>query len=241
MMTQALVDFPFYVPVLLTLFGACLGVIEWHAVNMGARIFVIPGLDGRWPKGLRPDFIRSVSMLALGMLLGLPVFAQWASEYGLARLQTGDRAAGLYWNGLARMMVPGDSTYYWREAVMWREVGLLKRDAALLAKSDAMFAQGYAVNTFDLNLLLDRIALHRQHAHLLPQAASPQTLLLWCRQAQRLQPYSEAVELEYVRCLLFAGQRERALEQVQAMMKSRPGSVIAHRLQAEMTSSRKQD
>jgi O-antigen ligase len=224
MLAHALVDYPFYIPVLVAVFGAYLGIINGCVIDMGAAHWQLPALSKQPLLGMRPGFIGRALVIGLMVWLGLPAFATVSADYGLERLQAGDAANGLYWHSVARVLQPREANYYWREGVIWRDQGIAQKKTELLEKSIAVFDKGIEVNAFEVNNLLEKIALHRQHGTMLKQPASHQDIMTWINRAKSLQPHSDGVQMEYVRCLDFVGEHAKAIEQARLLVKKRPQS-----------------
>ncbi len=230
MLAHALVDYPFYIPILLAVFGAYLGVINQQFIDMGAAHWQLPKITEQQFLGLRLVFISNILLLGLMAWLGLPAFAAISADYGLDRLQQGDGQRGVYWHSVARTLQPREANYYWREGVIWRDQGIAQAKPDLLERSDAVFSKGFEVNPFEVNNLLEKIALHRQYGTQLKQPASHRDIITWINQARSLQPYSDGVQREYVRCLDFVGERAKAIEQAQLLVHKRPQSKVAQKL-----------
>ena len=230
MLTHALVDYPFYIPVLLAVFGAYLGVINRQFIDMGAGHWQLPKITVQRFLGLRVGFIGNMLVIGLMVWLGLPAFAAVSADYGLHKLQQGDAQRGLYWHSVARTLQPLEANYYWREGVIWRDQGSAQSKPSLLEKSTALFSKGFEVNPLEINNLLEKIALHRQYGTQLKQPATHQDIMSWINQAKSLQPYSDGVQREYVRCLDFVGERAKAIEQAQLLVHKRPESKTAQKL-----------
>jgi len=131
---------------------------------------------------------------------------------------------------VARTLQPREADYYWREGVIWRDQGIAQSKSELLEKSAALFSKGLEVNPLEVNNLLEKIALYRQYGMQLKQPATHQDIMTWITQAKSLQPYSDGVQREYVRCLDFVGERAKAIEQAQLLVHTRPQSKIAQQL-----------
>lgn len=230
MLAHALVDYPFYIAVLLAVFGAYLGVINRQFIDMGARHWQPPKITGQQFLGLRAGFIGNSLFVGLMIWLGLPAFADVSADYGLHRLQQGDPQSGLYWHSVARTLQPREANYYWREGIIWRDQGIAQAKPELLEKSAVIFGKGLEVNPFEVNNLLEKIALHRQYGTQLKQPATHQDIMTWINQAKSLHPYSDFVQMEYVRCLDFVGERAKAIEQAQLLVHKRPQSKTAQKL-----------
>jgi O-antigen ligase len=230
MLAHALVDYPFYIPVLLAVFGAYLGIINQCLINMGTSHWQLRKMSGQPVLGLRSGFISGVLLIGVMGWLGLPAFASVSASYGLYRLQHADAQHGLYWHGIARVLQPREAGYYWREGIIWRDLGFTQTRPDLLEKSNSVFSKGFEVNPFEVNNLLEKIALHRQYGTMLKQPASHQDIVTWINYAKSLQPHSDSVQMEYIRCLDFVGERSKAIEQAKVLVHRRPQSKSAQRL-----------
>jgi O-antigen ligase len=227
MLAHALVDYPFYIPVLLAVFGAYAGVVSRQLIEMGAAYWQPPKVS---VPGLRPGFIGKTLAVGLTAWLGLPAFASVSADYGLHRLLHGDAQSGLYWHGVARVLQPFEAAYYWHEGVILRDLGVNQKRPELMEKSNSVFSKGLDVNPLEVNNLLEKIALHRQHGAMLKQPASHQELMVWINRARELQPHSDSVLVEYVRCLDFTGKRAEAAEQAKILVYKRPQSKTVQKL-----------
>jgi len=70
---------------------------------------------------------------------------------------------------------------------------------------------------------------------MLKQPASHQEIMTWINRAKSLQPHSDGIQMEYVRCLDFVGEHDQAVEQTRLLVKKRPQSKAAHRLLASVS------
>jgi len=235
MLAHALVDYPFYIPVLVAVFGAYLGIINWCIIDMGGAHRQLPAVSKQSLVGLRPGFIGNILVIGLMVWLGLPALAILSADYGLHRLQVGDASNGLYWHSVARVLQPREANYYWREGVIWRDQGITRQNSDLLEKSIVVFNKGIEVNAFEVNNLLEKIALHRQYGTMLEQPASHQEIMTWINRAKSLQPHSDGVQMEYVRCLDFVGEHDQAIEQAKLLVNKRPQSKSAQKLLASVS------
>jgi O-antigen ligase len=230
MLAHALVDYPFYIPVLVAVFGAYLGIINRCVIDIGAAHWQLPAMSKQPLLGMRPGFIGIALLIGLMAWLGLPALAAVSADYGLERLQDGDASNGLYWHSVARVLQPREANYYWREGVIWRDQGITRQKPDLLEKSIADFNKGIEVNAFEVNNLLEKIALHRQYGTMLKQPASHQNIMTWINRAKSLQPHSDGIQMEYVRCLDFVGEHDQAIEQARLLVNKRPQSKSAQKL-----------
>ncbi|MCX7627447.1 MAG: O-antigen ligase family protein [Methylophilaceae bacterium] len=236
MLTHALVDFPFYIPVLIAVFSACAGVLDRQLVRLGGHAVRLPSLPQLRPYGLRSGFVGGLALLlALGWL-GLPAAAETAAAYGLYRLRQGDAGGGLFWHRVARSLQPRDAVYYWREGIILRDLGSLEQDSTLIRQADVTFMQGMRVNPFDVDNVLAWLALQRQYRARLSLAASNEELLAWAAKAGRLRPHSDEVAMETIRVLDFVGRDQEAIARAKALIAKRPASKVARKLLNEVES-----
>ncbi|EGW20092.1 O-antigen ligase family protein [Methylobacter tundripaludum] len=230
MLAHALVDYPFYIPVLMAVFGAYLGIINQQLIDMGATHWQLPKMSMQYFLGLRSGFIGNALVMGLLAWLGLPAFALVAANYSSYRLLAGDAQQALLWSGVARTLQPRTAGYYWKEGVIWRDQGVAQNRPDLLEKSNVIFSKGLEVNPFEVNNLLEKTALHRQYGTMLKQPASHQDIMTLINQAKSLQPHPDVVQMEYVRCLDFVGEHAKAIEQAKVLALKRPQFKAAQRL-----------
>jgi O-antigen ligase len=188
MAVHALVDFPFYIPLCLLLYGALLGVID---ARLGQSVAMPQEgrLPARWTR-----VARTAILTAAAIVLLRPVAAEAAGEWGLRKLAAGEGQRAAFWLGAAQRLDPRDWRYHWYAGQFWdaqaAESG--KPEAAQLA-ADA-YAAGFAANPLEVKNLLGKISVHRRHRQLLREAADPSTLQQWLAQAKALAPLDPEVQ-----------------------------------------------
>lgn len=134
--THALVDYPFYVPACLLLFGAALGVLDSHLPGLKARIHRVPR--------------AIVTALCLWVLV-TPVVAEAAAAYAQRQWRLRESESAAYWFEFARRVTPRDWRYHWYAGQFWQAVARGgNRRAADLA--EAAFAAGRAANSRETRL-----------------------------------------------------------------------------------------
>ena len=193
MPVHALVDFPFYVPVCLLLYGAMAGVLDRRISASNAA--PAPGWTStKWYLAAR------AAVLALaGVMLMRPVLAETAAEWGLRKAAAGDGQGTALWLGAAQRIDPRDWRYHWYAGQFWDAQAAQSgnREAARLAAE--AYAAGFAANPLEVRNLLGKIAVHRRHRGLLDSPADPRTLQDWLAQAAALAPLNPAVRREIAR------------------------------------------
>lgn len=190
MSVHALVDFPFYVPLCLLIYGALLGIVD---INLGDT--AAPPREhqpaGRWTRMARAAVLTVATIVLLR-----PVAAEAAAEWALRKLAAGDGQRAAFWFGAAQSLDPRDWRYHWYAGQFWNAQAAASRkpEAAQLA-ADA-YAGGFAANPLEVKNLLGTIAVHRRLRHLLRDPADPATLQRWMAQAKALAPLSPEVQRE---------------------------------------------
>jgi len=130
---------------------------------------------------------------------------------------------------------PRNADYYRQEKLIWKEQGVALAKTEWLEKSVAVFDQGAKANPYGTKNLLEKIGLYREHGTLFKQPASHQDIMTWINQAKSLQPYSDGVQREYIRCLDFVGEHGLAIEQAKLLVHKRPQSKVAQKLLESVT------
>lgn len=184
---HALVEFPFYIPVCLLLYGALLGALDRRLGE---------ALAAPWRPALWHPAVRTGILLVAGIVLLRPVAAEAAAEWGLRRSMAGAGRDAAFWLGTARRIEPADWRYHWYAGQFWdaQAADAGRREAARLA-ADA-FAAGFDANPLEVRNLLGKIAVHRRHSALLDAPADRGTLQAWLAQAEALAPLHREVRRE---------------------------------------------
>lgn len=187
---HALVEFPFYIPVCLLLYGALLGALDRRLGEASAAHAPV-----RKPALWYPA-ARTGILLIAGIALLRPVAAEAAAEWGLRRSMAGAGRDAAFWLGTARRIEPADWRYHWYAGQFWdaQAADAGRREAARLA-ADA-FAAGFDANPLEVRNLLGKIAVHRRHRALLDAPADRGTLQAWLAQAEALAPLHRQVRRE---------------------------------------------
>lgn len=187
---HALVDFPFYIPACLVLYGALLGILDRRYRDAGA-VAVQRSERKAWARAARTGLVVLAAVLLLR-----PVLAEAAAEWGMRRYAGEHTQSAAFWLETARRLEPADWRYHWYAGQFWDGVAGAtgSKDAARYA-SEA-FAAGVRVNPLEVSNLLGLIALHRRHARLLASPADRATLAAWVAQAEALAPFNSVVRRE---------------------------------------------
>ncbi len=195
---HALVDFPFYIPVCLVLYGALLGSLD-RKLGEGEPRAAQPLHAAMWFRAARAGFL-----LLAGVILLRPVVAEAAAEWGLSRSERGHSQSAAFWLEAARRLEPVDWRYHWYAGQFWDGQASVsgRREAARLAAQ--AYAAGFEANRLDVRNLLGKISVQRRHGKLLDAPADARTQARWVAEAEALAPFNDAVRRE--RALLGAAQ-----------------------------------
>ena len=194
MAVHGLVDFPFYIPLCVLIYGAVLGFAD--DCDPQARFEHAP----RLPTGLRSDVVRRAVIAGAGALsfwiLALPVAAEAASLYGQRQLRTADAQSAAFWLEASRRLDPRDWRYHWYAGQFWSAQAATRSDPNAASLADRAFAAGYAANPREVRNLYERIVLHRRLRTLLALPADAETMRAWANHAVELAPTDPVVQAE---------------------------------------------
>jgi len=189
MSAHALVDFPFYIPLCVLLFGAMMGVLDATHPLVQERPYPAP----------RPAWHRA-SLAAVGTvttwLLIVPVAAEAAAQFGHHQWRKGNNESAAYWLELARRTAPRDWRYHWYAGQFWLAQAQLQPNPPAARLADRCFATGDVANPYEPANLLGRIAVHRGFGQQLADPADAKTLRDWTSRALSLAPRDRTVQAE---------------------------------------------
>jgi hypothetical protein len=194
MAAHAVVDFPFYVPVCLLVYGTALGVLD--SILLAAKPSKLLQRDATHIAAQ----LRSVAIAgaaALGIwTLAVPVAAETAAGYANRQWRAAQAESAAYWFEVARRLEPRDWRYHWYAGQFWfaQAAQSGKPEAARLA--DQAFADGIAANAREVRNLLGRVATHVQLRAVLTAPADGPTLIDWSERAIRLAPNDPGTRME---------------------------------------------
>ena len=179
---HALVDFPFYVPVCLLLYGAALGALD-RRLGGALSGAVLDGSARRWFPAARVAVLAIVAVILLR-----PVAAEAAAAWGLRELSRGSGRNAAFWLGAAQRIDPKDWRYHWYAGQFWdmQTMESRKRENAQLAAN--AYAAGFRANPLEVRNLLGLISVHDRYRDLLQAPATSQQLREWSARAVALAP-----------------------------------------------------
>jgi O-antigen ligase len=175
MIVHALVDFPFYVPVCVALYGIVIGVID-----STARGAVTPG---------HPMHRASLAALVTigAVLLVKPAAAEAAAANAQRQWRVAQAERAAWWFEVARRIEPRDWRYHWYAGQFWYAQARAGNPAGA-ALADQAFAAGFAANSREVRNLAGRILTHRNLRGSLATPADDATLRAWTETVARLAP-----------------------------------------------------
>ena len=232
MMFHASVDFPFYIPICLAMFGLALGVLDGCLASAGiGRIDGVPR-----PGALSRALVsaRRVSFATGLALLLVPLAAERSLAYGNARWRDGLGEEAAYGFELARRLQPSDWRYAWFAGQFWAAQAAATRNPKAVALADASFAGGYASNRLEVRNLLGRIELRLSTPQLLAQAGALAELDAWSVKALALAPRNPLARMDRVFVLERSGRLDEARREAARFAFDEPENpaarALAHRL-----------
>jgi O-antigen ligase len=187
MSVHAMVDFPFYVPVSLLLYGALLGALDRRVGN------ATPAPERGWSASHWLRGARAAVIAVSAVILLRPVAAEIAAAWGLREMSRGDGRSAAFWLGAAKRIDPRDWRYHWYAGQFWDSQTMVsrKRENAHLAAN--AYAGGFDANPLEVRNLLGLISVHQRYRELLDAPADPATLRDWSARAAALAPLNPLV------------------------------------------------
>lgn len=193
MSVHALVDFPFYVPVCLLLYGAWLGAIDRRLL----RRVTGPKSARALPPWHR--LARAAAVAVAGVLLLRPALAEVSAAWGLRKASAGEGQDAALWLGVAQRVDPRDWRYHWYAGQFWDTQAAQSGKPETARLAARAYAAGFEANPLEVRNLLGMISVHRRHSRLLDAPADLETLRRWQARAVELAPFHPEVPRERVR------------------------------------------
>jgi hypothetical protein len=194
MAIHALVDFPFYIPVCLLIYGTALGLVDSILLGSGCT------KPWRLPLGPASMGVKRAAIAAAGTLavwvLAVPAAAEAAADYGHRQWRAARGESAAYWLEVARRIEPRDWRYHWYAGQFWFAQAQAGANPTAARLADASFAAGDAANPREVSNLLGRIATHRRLRSLLAAPADARAMRDWADRAVKLAPLDPAVRAE---------------------------------------------
>jgi hypothetical protein len=182
MALHAFVDFPFYVPLCLLLYGGATGMIDSLAPqDVAARV---------------PGMLIAAGIAFAIWMLATPVVAQAAAAYAHRQWQTARGESAAYWFEVARRVESRDWRYHWYAGQFWYAQALETRKPEAARLAERAFADGMAANPREVRNVLGRISTHLRLSALLAAPADAAALRAWSDRALALAPRDPAVQAE---------------------------------------------
>jgi hypothetical protein len=216
---QAGVDFPFYIPICLALFGLQLGTLDRIVNRQQAGA---PALFSQRRQRPALSSLRRVAVAIGLVLLIVPVAAELSLAYGKARWKEGLGEEAAYGFELARRLQPSDWRYAWFAGKFWTAQAAGTRNAEAAKLADAAYASGFAASPMEVKNLLGRIEVHRNLGQLLPSAASAGELEAWSAKALALAPLNPRVRTERIFVLEKSGKIDAARLEAARLARDEP-------------------
>lgn len=161
MAAHAAVDYPFYVPACLVLFGAAAGILD--RITQTRRVAAAK----------QARMVQVALATLAGWMLATPALAEAAALYAHRQWQAGAGQPGL-WFEIARRIEPRDWRYHWQAGQFWYAQAVPTRDARAARLAETAFAEGARVNSRDPHNRRARAAARRDLGQLLgPRGRAP--------------------------------------------------------------------
>lgn len=161
MAVHAAMDFPFYVPVCLLMYGFGLGVLA--SIIAPGRALESGAVAGR-------AAVAAAATLG-AWLLAMPVAAELAAGNAQRAWARGEGVRAAYWFEMARVLEPRDWRYHWYAGQYWTSQALTGGRPEAARRALDAFSRGSAANPREPRSRTAGDAARRDLAHLLRQPA----------------------------------------------------------------------
>lgn len=186
MAVHATVDYPFYVPVCLLIYGIGLGMLD--------SLLLARGWTRSWRLSLEraPASLgraaRAAAVTLMAFVLVMPVAAEAAAAYAHKSWRDGRGQDAAYWFGIARTLQPRDWRYHWYEGQFWFAQAAQQRKPGPAALADKAFAAGVAANPREPRNLVGRLSTQLELTPLLEAPVDASTLMAWANRVMEQAP-----------------------------------------------------
>ncbi len=205
MSVHALVDFPFYVPACLLLFGSLLGALDRLLAEAGVgRLPAMPAMPAL------PRAVRVALLLVAAFGLAQPVAAEGSAYWGRRQLGAGRTLAAAYWFQVASRLQPRDWRYHWYLGQFWQGQAFAGGGSDAVRFALREFDAGLAANPLEVRDLLGRISTYRLLGPQLARPAGAAELDAWSREALAMAPLMPQARRERARVLEHIGRAQTA-------------------------------
>jgi hypothetical protein len=191
---HALVDFPFYIPVCLLLYGLALGILDrlvWGAGPDDRPAHEVPAAR----KELGKAAVAAAATVAV-WILAMPAVAEIAAGYANRQWRSAQGESAAYWYEVARRLEPRDWRYHWYMGQFWLAQAVQNRKPEAAQLADQAFTDGFAANPREVHNLLGRITIHRALRPLLSPPAAKGAVIEWSERAIKLAPDNSLARME---------------------------------------------
>ena len=193
MSVHALVDFPFYIPLCLLLYGALLGALD-RRLSPDVQSSTLARRSSPLFRIARTGVLTLVAIVLLR-----PVAAEAAAEWGLRKAAAGEGQIAAFWLGAARRMESRDWRYHLYAGQFWIAQAAQSGNQEAAGLAAGAFAAGFDANPLEVKNLLGKISVHRHYRKLLDEPADRTTIQRWLNEAATLAPMNADVQRELAR------------------------------------------
>lgn len=214
---HAMVDFVFYVPILVLFFGLALGVLDKEC----AKHLDVKTINLNQTLNIKKSFIyKCMILVPIFMVLILPLCAHMVVYSARVYEHHNHFVKAQNYYTLARRLAPYEEKYTYGEAKLWLKAVKNQKSADAAAMVDELLIKGINLNSYEKESLLLRSILHRDHNKLLTNPADLNEIIKWQEEVIEWQPYNLKAHKQYIKTLRETNNYEK-LKKHNAILKER--------------------
>ena len=228
---HASVDFLFYTPFLLMMYGFCLGYLNQLFNKYSQDLFhyelALPQIM------LRPMIAKSLIGFVVVAYLSQPVVAQLAFEQANRYKKQLNIKSALSAYELARRFAPYEPSYYLVEGDIWFNAAKATGKSEPAQRADRLFEKGVLANPYRVENLFWRAILHRDMPELLPHPVAMEKVSSWLQTVLFWLPHNQKAQAEYVHTLFNMGEYDKAKQLLSIYLQHVPDSFLLKQVESE--------
>jgi O-antigen ligase len=202
---HALVDFVFYVPFLLLIYGCSFGMLNQIINKYSNHVYEV-NLSSKF---INFNLFKSLVGLIVISFLSQPAIGQFTYSQAVKKSNLLIYEEAIPFFELARRFAPYEPDYYWYEGAILMNSVKLVQHAQSARRADKLFSKGMSASPYGANNRLARAELHRDYGGVLDKPENLAVILVWNEEALYWRPNDPVILSEYFKTLMAMGEYQK--------------------------------